>query len=68
MMGRLASYQTLLSGIAAVAGWLILWAWLTRDGGPVPALYFPPPEDVLEPLLAHVDQALYRQHAPRAYS
>ncbi len=46
-MGRLASYQMLFFSVAAVAGWLILWAWLTRDGGPVPALYFPPPEDVL---------------------
>jgi ABC-type nitrate/sulfonate/bicarbonate transport system permease component len=46
-MGRLASYRMLLFSVAAVAGWLILWAWLTRDGGPVPALYFPPPEDVL---------------------
>ncbi|MEM7042012.1 MAG: ABC transporter permease [Pseudomonadota bacterium] len=46
-MGRPASYRMLMFSVAAVAGWLTLWAWLTRDGGPVPALYFPPPEDVL---------------------
>ncbi|MGI9437742.1 MAG: ABC transporter permease [Geminicoccaceae bacterium] len=46
-MGRLASYRMLLFSLAAVAGWIVLWAWLTREGGPVPALYFPPPEDVL---------------------
>jgi len=47
MMGRLASYRMFLFSGAAVVGWIILWAWLTREGGPVPTLYFPPPEDVL---------------------
>ena len=46
-MARLASYRMFVLSITAVAGWLVLWAWLTREGGPVPALYFPPPEDVL---------------------
>lgn len=46
-MGRLASYRMLGFSVAAIVGWVILWAWLTRDGGPVPTLYFPPPDDVL---------------------
>ncbi|MEM9629284.1 MAG: ABC transporter permease [Pseudomonadota bacterium] len=46
-MGWLASYRMLGFSVAAIVGWVILWAWLTRDGGPVPTLYFPPPDDVL---------------------
>lgn len=49
-MHRFASvYRSLsktLLGIGAVGVWILIWWWLTRPGGPVPNLYFPPPDAV----------------------
>lgn len=38
--------RSLLIGIGACVGWILLWAWLTRAGGPVSTLFFPSPEAV----------------------
>ena len=46
MLLRSASINRFVVGIGAVGLWIALWWWLTRPGGPVPPLYFPPPEDV----------------------
>lgn len=43
--------RILLVSIAACVGWVLLWAWLTRSGGPVPTLFFPSPEAVLQRFL-----------------
>ena len=37
-----------LAGFGAVIVWILIWWWVTRPGGPVPTLYFPPPDDVWE--------------------
>ncbi|MEM6384744.1 MAG: ABC transporter permease [Pseudomonadota bacterium] len=34
------------AGFGAIVVWILIWAWLTRPGGPVPTLYFPAPDDV----------------------
>ncbi len=36
------------AGFGAIAVWIAVWAWLTREGGPVPSLYFPAPDEVWE--------------------
>lgn len=41
-----ATVRKLAIGLFAVAFWLLVWWWLTRPGGLVPTLYFPPPDDV----------------------
>lgn len=38
--------QRSLVALGAIVFWLLLWAFLTRTGGPVPSLYFPSPDDV----------------------
>ena len=43
-MRRLNAIPVIWLGLGATVLWLAVWAWLTRDGGPVPELYFPSPE------------------------
>lgn len=50
-MSRLVASRTLLISLAAGVAWIMLWAWLTRAGGPVSTLYFPSPEAVLQRLV-----------------
>lgn len=45
-MRNIASLHRLLAGFGAVAVWIGIWWWLTREGGLVPSLYFPSPDDV----------------------
>lgn len=47
-MMRTASTNLLLISVAATAAWIAIWAWVTRDGGPVPSLFLPSPVDVVE--------------------
>ncbi|MCY3984474.1 MAG: ABC transporter permease [Roseovarius sp.] len=44
-MGRIDAIR-IASGMGAIVAWILIWAWLTRPGGPVPTLYFPAPDDV----------------------
>ena len=47
-MGRISNGRLLLISFAATIGWILVWAWITRSGGPVPSLFFPSPEDVVQ--------------------
>lgn len=49
-ISRLVASRTLIVSLVAGVGWILLWAWLTRAGGPVSALYFPSPEAILRRL------------------
>ena len=44
-MGQSRTLQVAAS-LGAILAWIVIWAWLTRPGGPVPTLYFPAPDDV----------------------
>ena len=50
-MSRLVASRTLLISIVAGVAWVLLWAWLTRTGGPVSTLFFPSPEAVFQRFL-----------------
>ena len=50
-VSRLVASRTLLISIVAGVAWGLLWAWLTRTGGPVSTLFFPSPEAVFQRLL-----------------
>jgi ABC-type nitrate/sulfonate/bicarbonate transport system permease component len=50
-MNRLVASRSLFISLVAGVVWLLLWAWLTRAGGPVSTLYFPSPASVLQRLM-----------------
>jgi ABC-type nitrate/sulfonate/bicarbonate transport system permease component len=50
-MNRLVASRSLLISLVAGVVWLLLWAWLTRAGGPVSTLYFPSPSSVVQRLI-----------------
>jgi len=45
-MLRTAPLFRFLTGLGAIGLWIVLWWFLTRPGGLVPALYFPSPDAV----------------------
>jgi ABC-type nitrate/sulfonate/bicarbonate transport system permease component len=50
-MRRSTASRAFLISLVAGVGWVLLWAWLTRAGGPVPKLFFPSPEEVFDRFL-----------------
>ena len=50
-MSRLTTSRAFLIGVVASVGWILLWGWLTRAGGPVSNLFFPSPQAVLHRFL-----------------
>lgn len=50
-MVRPVASRTLLISLVAGVAWILLWAWLTRAGGPVSTLYFPSPDSVVQRLM-----------------